>query len=52
MDTKIAIGRTLDKLLDEPEPPFGVFREHKYKYDIIADDNQNVIAISVMIMFY
>lgn len=52
MDTKIAIGRTLDKLLDEPEPPFGVFREHKYKYDIIAGDNQNVIAISVMIMFY
>ncbi len=52
MDTKIAIERTLDKLLDEPEPPFGVFREHKYKYDVITDDNQNVIAISAMIMFY
>ena len=52
MDTKIAIERTLDKLLDEPEPPFGVFREHRYKYDVITDDNQNVIAISVMIMFY
>lgn len=52
MDTKIAIERTLDKLLDEPEPPFGVFREHKYKYDVITDDKQNVIVISVMIMFY
>lgn len=52
MDTNIAIKRTLDKLLSEPEPPFGVFREHKYKYDVITDDKQNVIAISAMIMFY
>lgn len=52
MDTKIAIERTLGKLLDEPETPFGVFKEHKYKYDIITDDKQNVIVISVMIMFY
>lgn len=52
MDTNIAIKRILDKLLSEPEPAFGVFREHKYKYDVITDDKQNVIAISVMIIFY
>ena len=52
MDTKIAIERTLDKLLDEPEPAVGVFRSHSYKYDVITDDKQNVVAISAMIMFY
>lgn len=52
MDTKIAIDRTLDKLLSEPEPAFGVFRNHHYKYDVITDDKQNVIAISAMIIFY